>query len=376
MSLSKYISNFLGINNKLVKLICSSTAVLSFIYSIKVRCIIMYILGSPIPLLLTIYYILKKYIDEYKIESKKENFNILNYIKTKLFSYKTIKLLLLFTSNYWFPSLVKKQNEIGTSLLSKLKLPFELSKWMTWIPFLEWNKVKLINDINNPPKIENDMINFNLALPHGVIPYLQTIGIGKTYGEKFLYHLVAGIFFKIPIVSTLLDNFGGMAAKNISKGNVLDTMTNPEYKGKIASLFPGGIADQDLTEPCINGINLCNHKGFLKLCLEQGANLNISYFFNTENMYSKFISVLIRCVFFFLPTFYQNKIRTMIYFLLPIHNRVPITGVFSHFERVEKKENVSEEDIDNLYNKLNEFTYNLVSEYNNIYSESPLISIK
>ena len=329
--------------------------------SSKIRCMMLYLINLPIPLITMVYFLykkIKKEIKEYKEESVKENFNIKKYIYNKIYSLDTLYLILCLTTHLWFPTFINRQNENN-----KMKLPFSFVKWFTWKPLLEWNKVKLIDDNENPAVVIDNKINFNLAFPHGVIPYVQTIGIGKRYSDNFLYHLVAGIFFKIPIVSSILNNFGGMSAREITKGNVLDTITNENYNGKVCNLFIGGVADQDLTEPGVNGINLFNHKGFLKLFLEKGANLNVSYFFNYENMNSKLISLVVKIIFFFLPLSLQNKIKIFLYFLFPIPYRVPITGIFTNFLNVEKQENVSENDVDNLYNKLNSFVFDLVYKY-------------
>jgi hypothetical protein len=205
----------------------------------------------------------------------KGNFDVSRFIN--LFGVEITTIFFLSTLHMFVLYFVKK-------FMKEKPIPINFLKWFIHDGLSELNSLSTIDDELHPPIISKELSNFCLVFPHGIWPYSFSLSVFNRYPKNAGYAFCAGILLKVPLLTLFLSILCNFSIKSVSKKSIVDYLTNKIYHNKISIIYLGEIADQMLTAPGVNGINMCGHKGFLRLCLKHGCNLNIAYYFNGENM--------------------------------------------------------------------------------------------
>jgi hypothetical protein len=333
--------------------------VLSFLFNRKIRTIIVhfFLLLPLTPSTLVLYglYLLFKllwivsYFGYYSTSSQD---NLSGY-STNIYNeylYPIFIIVFLLTSQMWLPHSIQK-------IFGKHPFSNRFLRWFINDGLLQINSACNVDDQEKPPIIDPTCANFCLIFPHGIWSYSFCI----LFSEKFLKHLgyvfSADVLNYVPFTSTFIKIACNFRLRSIGKKSVVNYLTKEKENNLISGIFLGGMADQLKTKPGVNGVNLCNHKGFLRLCLKHGANLNVAYFFNGENMYTGYF---LDPILPYLPKkigWFMKQFST--WFNIRPRN-VNVTGYHKHFVKVLPNENFTEDDVQQLYDDLVNFTVDIV----------------
>ncbi|KAL6052944.1 Diacylglycerol O-acyltransferase 2 [Balamuthia mandrillaris] len=201
--------------------------------------------------------------------------------------------------------------------------------------------------------------------PHGVMPWsIFPIGKSRQWGELFpgivVRALSASVVFHIPVVREAALWTGAVDASAFNAKKVLSS-------GSSLAVIPGGSAELLESQPGTNVLVLKNRKGFIRLALQFGCDLVPVYAFGANELYQQ-----IRCG----KQCRQRWLKkTQIAFtfawgrsffnLLP--KRVPVWIVVGRPLPVEKKEDASQEEVDQLHERYLNHLRALFEEYKGKY---------
>lgn len=123
--------------------------------------------------------------------------------------------------------------------------------------------------------------------PHGINTYQMGLFIselgnfsGIFPGLRYPRMVMASVLFKIPVLRDLLLSYGAVDASKRTLVKVFE-------HGEDVLIVPGGSQEVLLSQPGHDTVYLERRKGFLKLALEQGADVVPTYTFGCNDAYSQ-----------------------------------------------------------------------------------------
>lgn len=252
-----------------------------------------------------------------------------------------VNLVLFWTWPLWMIKIINSPASRDGVLSSKF------SKFIFTDSLLKWNPHTLLKSTQN---LDNTVSNFTLAFPHGFAPWNQVFANKEIIGNKYLHTFVDKKLMNVPLLGPIATSFCGNSIQSIDKQTLLKYFDSEESKKYISLLFTGGFNDTFHTEHGVMGVYPSGKKGFLKMCLEKGANLNLSYTYNIENIQQSYL-------FDGKPWVLTKKIQDFFRYIahalhfLPKYN-VPLATKVVHFMKVDKMDKVTPEAVNELYDKM------------------------
>jgi len=198
--------------------------------------------------------------------------------------------------------------------------------------------------------------------PHGMIPWVVLpIGRGKQWHELFpgifVRALAASILFKIPLMREGLLWTGVVDASRFNASKALQS-------GSSLAVIVGGSAECLESQPNTDILILKKRKGFIRLALENGADLVPVYGYGINDLYvqmpwfkrfrQKFLAATKVALTFGIGRQYGN--------MFPLQR--PISILIGKSIPVEKVQNPTEEQIHTLHQKYQEELRKLFEDYN------------
>ncbi|EKX48765.1 hypothetical protein GUITHDRAFT_93546 [Guillardia theta CCMP2712] len=183
------------------------------------------------------------------------------------------------------------------------------------------------------------------AGPHGVMPFANVLSIpaiNSFVGRKFK-GATASVLKRVPFLR-LLYLFGCVDVSS-------KTLTKTLKEGYCVGLVSDGIAGIFKCSKNEETLYLANRKSLAKFCLKNGCPLIPAFSVGNSEAFSLWFDS------FGILEWLSRKAQTAVFvfwgrFFLPIPRRVNITLLFGSPIMVERKEHPTQEDIDELHNRL------------------------
>jgi hypothetical protein len=201
-----------------------------------------------------------------------------------------------------------------------------------------------------PPTVCADMGNVHLSFPHGLNALTPTAINAVYYGQQYSNTLVASVLHCIPGLFPMWISLSGMNAVTITPATVRAALSPPAF-GRVSQLFVGGIQDLLASGNGADHVTMAGHKGLFRLCLEHGANLNVSYTFGHNNAWVPPVAVqwALSC----LPMRYQGYARlAWVHFMQCGPTRATVTNVAEHAITVFPVKNWTEDHVSRSENAI------------------------
>lgn len=254
---------------------------------------------------------------------------------------------------------------------------FRKLKW--WEYFRDFFPVKLVKTVDLPP----DQNYLFAAYPHGIL----SSGVFASFATDALkfedifeglksYPCTLNLMFRLPVIREYVLASG---LNSVSEKSINWILGSPG-KGRAAVVVVGGAAEALYNKPGTYKIILEKRKGFCRLALENGSPLVPVFSFGEtdlfEQVYAEEGSLLES-----FQTWFKKKtgVAPVLFFGRGIFNysfgilprRKPVTVVVGKPIQVEKVENPTREQINELHKKFRESLVALFNEQKHIYLEDP-----
>lgn len=194
--------------------------------------------------------------------------------------------------------------------------------------------------------------------PHGMLSASSFLTIatnatefGKYFPRHERYLHTLNLFFKVPFLRELGLCVGGLDASKEALVNIL----SKEGGGYISTLVVGGAQEAYFCKPGVHKIIYKKRKGFIKIAMMQGAPLVPVYCFGENELYTQ-VEVATDSYFHKFREIVRTKLGFSLIFpigrkglLAIIPRRKPLTIVVGEPIDVQKTENPTQEQIDNLH---------------------------
>lgn len=238
--------------------------------------------------------------------------------------------------------------------LAVIPLKFKEANLYSWISvqIIRYFSFKVIFDDYVPESTPSILV----APPHGVFPFgniATMLAFPSLMGYSFS-GIGSSAIFMTPVFKQMLEWIGTVDANRETCKKILsDGRRNPVIgvsTGGVAEVFETDSNDNDEGEECVV---LMNRKGICKLALQTGANMVPCYLFGNSKLLSIYYGGPLRDK----ARWLSRKVGFALVFFwgrlfLPIPYRVPILGVLSKPIKVQKTENPSQKQIDDLHAEL------------------------
>jgi len=226
--------------------------------------------------------------------------------------------------------------------------------------------------INGNKKLDSNGKYVFAEFPHGTFPVAQVVSasvMDEINGEgKTICGLGADAIFVFPGMRQFMSWLGVHTAnrKNITK--ILNNY------GRCA-IIPGGIAEMYLINDKTEEIYLKERKGFIKAAIQEGAGIIPCYFFGNTTLFTiiggsgstdSFLAKISRSLKASIMFFYGR-------YFLPIPYRKPLHMICGEVIEVNKIDNPTNEDIDNVMTRLQIAVQKLYDEKRPSWETRPLI---
>ncbi|XP_061104122.1 diacylglycerol O-acyltransferase 2-like isoform X2 [Conger conger] len=160
--------------------------------------------------------------------------------------------------------------------------------WTVWTYFRDYFPIRLIKTHNLLPS-RNYIFGYH---PHGILCFgafcnfgTEATGFSKKFpGIRPSLATLAGNF-RMPVLRDYLMS-GGICPVN---RNSIDYILSRNGTGNAVVIVVGGAAESLNCAPGVNSVTLKNRKGFVKLALQQGADLVPVYSFGENEVYKQLI---------------------------------------------------------------------------------------
>ncbi|KAL3277369.1 hypothetical protein HHI36_012719 [Cryptolaemus montrouzieri] len=249
-------------------------------------------------------------------------------------------------------------------------------KWSWWTYLSKYFPVKAVRTSNE--KLDPKRNYLFCYFPHGVLSTGAFCTLGTNAGgfpelfpdHKTYLHTLS-LFFKLPFIRELALWLGGLSASGRSLSHVL---SRPEG-GNISGLVVGGAVEAFYCKPGLHKIVYKKRKGFIKIAIKKGSPLVPVYCFGETDLYT---------LSNFSGSAYFNKFRDLVKrvmgfviifpksreFLGILPNRHPLTVVVGDPIDVQKIENPTQEQIDELHQKFEKKLIELFDDQKKNYLEN------
>ncbi|CAH1402343.1 unnamed protein product [Nezara viridula] len=251
-----------------------------------------------------------------------------------------------------------------------------LRKISFWKYFIDYFPIKLIKTAD----LNGDKNYIFCYYPHGVLP----AGIFGCFGNELssckelfpdlnMHCTTLDINFNVPFYREWCMGIGGISSSKESIKYILDD----KKKGNVAVIAVGGASESFFATPGPYRIILKNRRGFVKIALEQGANLVPVFGFGEIELFKQNnppgsmlykIQVMVKKYFGFAPLMPLGRGIFINKGLAPYNT--PINVVVGKAIEVPKIIDPSNEDIEKYHSLFSEELVNLFNEYKDKYTEN------
>jgi 2-acylglycerol O-acyltransferase 2 len=221
--------------------------------------------------------------------------------------------------------------------------PEFLDSWLFKV-WRDWFDFSMDIDTISDGKTKKDEKYIFCDMPHGTFPmgpFLSTSLTREIMPGFQMIAIGADAIFSFPVMRQIMSWIGTQTAhrKNITK--IL------EGKNRLVVL-PGGIAEMFLVSEETEGVFLKKRHNTVKAAIQEGAHLIPTFFFGNSRILQPLAGVGQDSA---LAKF-SRKIRTSIIFFNPFPYRRPIRMVTGEIIEVQKKENPTDEEVQQVLDKL------------------------
>lgn len=259
-------------------------------------------------------------------------------------------ILIYFAIFRW--SLLAASILISLTVLSVI--PLDHRPWKAYMyssVFAIWNEyfdfTYDATTMHNRPKGKKTIC---FEFPHGIFPMGQWLSVHHikdiTPGID-ICGTAADIVFKFPVMRQLMAWTGTVHAKRSNIKKVLD-------RGDYLAIIPGGIAEMYLMNSATEGIYLRKRQNTVKAAIQEGANIIPFFFFGNSRIFTpigtddgskSWFSKMSRKLRMSIVFFYGRQ-------FLPVPYRHPIHMVSGAVIEVTQKDNPTEEEINDVLEKV------------------------
>nr|CAD2124242.1 unnamed protein product [Meloidogyne enterolobii] len=287
-------------------------------------------------------------------------------------------LYLLFSPKLWFFLFI-----YSIWLFYDWQTPKRGSRPLKW--FRELFLWKVLADYFNFKLVKTSELNNERNYIFGVHPHgVLATGSALTFGTDATNFKT--LFPEIDVrIATLPVNFWN----NFHRFRIFKLFLNKSKSGKAVAIVTGGISEMLNSKPGEHTLTLANRKGFIKLALKCGADLVPVYIFGEDKVFINFpnpkntiyerinssfqnlcFPLAYGCSFLtlFLPNNLANKLPSFLFYgILPFKER--ITSIVGEPIKVNKCDNPSDQQIDDLHNEYCKNLIKLFEEHKYEYGE-------
>ncbi|XP_067948800.1 2-acylglycerol O-acyltransferase 2-A-like [Watersipora subatra] len=250
-----------------------------------------------------------------------------------------------------------------------------------WKHFANYFPLKLVKEVDLDPN-QNYILGCH---PHGIFSTshfanfaTEATGFSALFPNIVPHLMVLDGGFRFP----LFREYFMMAGFCSSKKSSLEYLMTKETGGNAACVVVGGAIESLEAKSGNFRLILANKKGFIKSALRTGASLVPVYSFGENDLYSqvtndKMVRLqkwLTKKMGFTVPLAYGRGIFNYSFGILP--QRKPVDSIVGVPIPVTKKENPSQEDIDNLHALYMQGLHDLFERHKHTYSIPPTVHLE